>query len=312
VLTIENLRKSYGGPAVLDGVDLAVAPGQVLGLLGANGAGKTTLISIATGLRSADGGSVRVAGIDALHRPRAAAWHIGLAPQDLGVYPTLTVAGNLMAFGRLSGLRGGRLRRRVSEVSEALGLTHQLPTTASRLSGGQRRRLHTAAALLHEPDLLFLDEPTVGADVQARADILAVVRSMAAGGTAIVYTTHYLSELEQLGADIAVLNNGTIVVSGSLDEVLRRYATTAVALCFSGPVPALEGWRAAGQRLIPISQPADAGAAASGAIAALGDRAGGLTGVEITRPSLETAYLTITGERFAAATTPEVDHALVA
>jgi ABC-2 type transport system ATP-binding protein len=308
VLEIRELRKAYGEQPVLRGVDLSVAAGQIVGLLGANGAGKTTLISVVAGLRRADGGTVRVAGVDALGERRRAARHIGLAPQELGIYPTLTVADNLTFFARLTGLRKAAARRRVEEVAEALGLTPWLTKSAGDLSGGQKRRLHTGMAVLHRPDLMFLDEPTVGADVQSRADILTIVRAMAAEGAAVVYTSHYLVELEQLGVYIAVLHEGRIVAQGSLEEILSRYATSSVALRFAGPAPALSGWRAEGDLLTPLRPPADPCAATATALAGLGDRVSGLAGVEITRPSLETAYLAITGQAF----DPEDDRVLVA
>lgn len=301
MLEITGLRKAYRGREVLRGVDLEAAPGQVIGLLGANGAGKTTLISIVAGLRPADGGKARVAGVDALSDRRRTAAHIGLAPQELGIYPTLTVVANLTLFGRLAGLRGAALRRRVADTAERLGLQDQLTRRAAELSGGQKRRLHTGLAVLHRPDLMFLDEPTVGADVQSRAGILEIVRSMAAAGATVVYTTHYLAEIEQLGADIAVLHEGRIVVGGSLAEVVGRYARASVALRFAGKPPALEGWRVDGASLVPNMALKDPGRAAAAALARLGDATSGLLGVEITPPSLETAYLAITGARHAVA-----------
>jgi ABC-2 type transport system ATP-binding protein len=301
MLEITGLRKAYRRREVLRGADLSAAPGQVIGLLGANGAGKTTLISIVAGLRSADAGRVRVAGVDALRDRRRAATHIGLAPQELGVYPTLTVVANLTLFARLAGLRGATLRRRVVDTAERLGLHDQLTRRAAELSGGQKRRLHTGLAVLHRPDLMFLDEPTVGADVQSRAGILDIVRSMAAAGATVVYTTHYLAEIEQLGADVAVLHEGRIAVRGSLSEVVGRYAQASVVLRFAGPPPALEGWRVDRASLVPDKALKDPGRAAAAALARLGDAASGLLGVEITPPSLETAYLAITGARHAVA-----------
>jgi ABC-2 type transport system ATP-binding protein len=295
MLEITGLRKSYRERPVLRGVDLRVAPGQVIGLLGANGAGKTTLISIVAGLRRADAGTVRVAGVDARREPRRAARHLGLAPQELGLYPTLTVEANLTLFARLAGLRGAAVRRRVHEIAERLGLADTLGRRAAELSGGQKRRLHTGMAVLHRPDLMFLDEPTVGADVASRAGILEIVRTMVADGAAVVYTTHYLTEVEQLGADVAVLHEGRIAVQGPLDEVVGRYASASVALRFRDAPPPLSGWRPDGTRLVPIHEIADPGAAAAQALARLGAGAGGLLGVELTPADLETAYLAITG-----------------
>jgi ABC-2 type transport system ATP-binding protein len=297
MLEIAGLTKAYRDRVVLDGVDLTAAAGRITGLVGANGAGKTTLISIAAGLRRPDRGTVRVAGIDAVRDRRRAARHIGLAPQALGLYPTLTVADNLRVFARLAGLRGGAVRRRGAEVAERLGLADRLGDRAATLSGGQQRRLHTGMAVLHRPDIMFLDEPTVGADVQSRAGILDVVRSMAADGAAIVYTTHYLTELEQLAADIAVLHNGRISVRGPLETVLAGHARATVTLRFHGPAPDVPGWTADGSSLTALGPVGDPGMTAARAVADLGPAASGLAGVEVNPASLESAYLAITGTR---------------
>jgi ABC-2 type transport system ATP-binding protein len=295
MLEIRDLRKSYGDRQVLGGVDLNVERGQVLGLLGANGAGKTTLISIVAGLRPADGGSVRVADIDALTDRHQVSRHLGLAPQELGIYPGLSVSDNLALFARLAGIRGKEVKKRVTEVAEALGLADRLKTDAGELSGGQKRRLHTGMALLHRPDLMFLDEPTVGADVESRAEILHIVRSMADNGAAVVYTTHYLAEMEQLQADIAVLHKGRIVTSGSLGSIMEQHGMATVTLRFSGTAPDLPGWQQDGSVLRRSVPDADPGRVTALALSALDKSVETLVGVEIARPSLETAYLAITG-----------------
>jgi ABC-2 type transport system ATP-binding protein len=313
MLEIRELAKAYGDRGVLLGVDLDVGAGEIVGLLGANGAGKTTLISIVAGLRRADRGSVRVAGREAMRHRAQSARLIGLAPQELGIYPTLTVRQNLMFFARLAGLGPSAARRRIDSTAEALGLADRLNHRAEVLSGGQKRRLHTAMAVLHQPKLVFLDEPTVGADVASRAGILDVVRQLAADGTAVLYTTHYLTELEQLGAAIAVLHAGRIAVRAPLPEVIARFAAARVALRFAGDVPHLPGWRVDGPRLVPEAAVTDPVAAAARALAALGAHAGDLAGVEIARPSLESAYLAITGEPAdAAAETAEDGYVLAA
>ncbi|MER7008819.1 ABC transporter ATP-binding protein [Dactylosporangium sp. NPDC000555] len=297
VLEIEGVSKKYGDHEVLIGVDLVVRPGQILGLLGANGAGKTTLVSIAAGLRTADAGKVRIAGVDAVSNPREAQAHMGIAPQELGIYPTLTVADNLGLFARLAGMKGAAVRQRVEQVAELLGLTEKLKKQAVTLSGGQKRRLHTGMAILHRPDVLFLDEPTVGADVQSRAGILGVVRELAQQGSAVVYTTHYMTELEQLDADIAVLHQGRIVESGTIDELVARHSATKVVLQFDSPAPRLAAgdWTVEGNTLVSHAAAADLGASLVGALTGLGPAAADLTGVELRRASLESAFVAITG-----------------
>jgi len=295
MLHVHGLTKSYGDRQVLAGVDLHVAPGQVIGLVGANGAGKTTLISIVAGLRRPDAGTIHVAGIDALASRARAARHVGLAPQALGIYPTMSARANLQTFAELAGLRPREARARVAEVAELLDLTDRLDEKAELLSGGQQRRLHTGMAVLHRPDLLFLDEPTVGADVSSRAGILDVVTTMAAAGTAVVYTTHYLTELEQLGADIAVLDGGRVVATGPVRDIVEEWGTTSVRLTFTGAAPALDGWTCDGSDLVLSGRTLDAGAAAGGALARLGSATSRLVEVQITPSSLESAFLTLTG-----------------
>jgi ABC-2 type transport system ATP-binding protein len=223
MLVAHGVRKRYGDTVALDGVDLVVEGGTILGLLGPNGAGKTSLVSIVAGLRRPDAGTVHVAGIDVARDPQRAQASIGYAPQETGVYPTLTVRDNLRFFAGLTGLRRTDLRERVDEVGAALGLTDLFERRASEISGGERRRLHTAIALVHRPALVLLDEPTTGADVRTRTEILDLVRSLAAAGSAVVYSTHYLHEIEELGATVAFIDRGRIVASGALDDLVSRY-----------------------------------------------------------------------------------------
>jgi len=189
-LLIDDLHKSYGATVALAGVDLRVEPGTILGLLGPNGAGKTSLVSIVAGLRRPDRGRVEVCGIDAVRSPRQVRAQLGIAPQDTGVYLTLPVRDNLRFFAGLAGMRRAEAAARIDEVAAALGLESLLDRRASQLSGGERRRVHTAIALLHRPALVLLDEPTTGADVRTRAQILELVAELARAGSAVVYSTH--------------------------------------------------------------------------------------------------------------------------
>ncbi len=297
MLEIRSLRKTYGDREALRGVDLHVGAGEVVGLLGPNGAGKTTLVSIVAGLRTADGGSVHVDGVDALAHPERVHYALGLAPQELGIYPVLTVAQNLEYFARLADLRGHELRACVADVADALGLTSLLLRRASTLSGGEKRRLHTAIALVHRPRLLFLDEPTVGADVQTRGAILDVVRGLVADGCAVVYTSHYLQEIEDLGANVAVLEAGRIVASGPLEALVARYGNPALRLAFDGPPPQalLPGFTVDGH--VATLRTPDPTAEAAAVLARLNGEGSRLRSIDVVRPSLEAAYLALTGRR---------------
>jgi ABC-2 type transport system ATP-binding protein len=289
------VTKAYDGVPCLRGVDLDVAEGEIVGLLGRNGAGKTTLVSIVAGLLAPDSGSVEVFGVDALAAPYRVRHLLGLAPQRLGIYPRLSVADNLRTFAEIAGLRG-RAARRVDEVAGLLDLGDLLGRRAGQLSGGQQRRLHTAIALMGRPRVLLLDEPTVGADVEARHGLLGVVRGLATEGVGVVYTTHYLEEIEALRGSVVVLEAGEVLASGTIDELVERTGTAFVELTFDGEPPAEVRSRAAavdGPRVrIAIADPA---VDAARVLAGLVDVAGRLLGVRIVRPSLESVYLSLTG-----------------
>lgn len=299
MLVVDGVRKSYGRTVALDGVELAVDAGTVLGLLGPNGAGKTSLVSIVAGLRRPDAGTVHVAGIDVVRQPDLAHHLIGYAPQETGVYPTLTVRDNLRYFAGLAGLRRLELRERVDAVGDALGLTALFDRRGSEISGGERRRLHTAIALVHRPRLVLLDEPTTGADVRTRSEILRLVRSLAEEGSAIVYSTHYLHEIEELGATVAFIDHGRIVASGAVADLVERHGTSALVLTFDGPVPAaarVEG-SVVEASSVRIATPDPAGTAAR-LLPRLGPDTAGLLAIEVVRPSLESVFLTVTGRRY--------------
>jgi ABC-2 type transport system ATP-binding protein len=237
MLRAEAVRKQFGDVTALDGLSLAISPGEIVGLIGHNGAGKSTFVEIASGLERPDSGSVHIDDIDVERWPRRARAKLGIAPQELGLYPQATAHDNLRLFAGLHGLRGRQVHSRIDQVATAMGLASVLHQRVGLLSGGQQRRLQTATALLHDPPVLLLDEPTVGADVEARRELLAVVRDHADRGAAICYTTHYLAELEPLRATIAVITRGRIIARGAPEELLAGLSAKLV-LGFAGRVPA--------------------------------------------------------------------------
>jgi ABC-2 type transport system ATP-binding protein len=220
MLVAEGLGKRYGPAVALDGFDLTVRPGEIAGLVGHNGAGKTTFVNIVAGLVRPDVGRVLVCGYDVAIQPAAARARLGLAPQEIALYQSVTLRQNLRLFGGLAGLRGRALRAAVTDTAEALALTGLLDHPIGLLSGGQQRRAQAATALLHRPPVLLLDEPTVGADPAARQALLELVRGRAADGAAICYATHYLPELEDLDATVAVAAHGRIIARGTRDTLL--------------------------------------------------------------------------------------------
>jgi ABC-2 type transport system ATP-binding protein len=298
-----GLRRSFEDVLALDGVDLEVEQGQILALLGPNGAGKSTFISTVAGLLRPDEGSVMVGGISVLHEPRRAQRLLGLAPQELGIYPLLSCEENLLYFAQLAGMSRREARTRSEEIAEVLGLTPELGRSAYKLSGGQKRRLHTAAALVHRPPLLLLDEPTAGADPATRNHLLDLVKQLAAEGSTVVYTTHYLNEVEVFDARVAIIDRGRLMACAPLDELLAAHAHAAVELRFTRPL-ATEAVELFGDRASLVGPDvarvtaADAPAAVPQVLAALGRRSESLESIQIIRPGLEAVFLTLTGRRY--------------
>lgn len=229
LLAARGLVKTYpgaSGPA-LDGLDLEVRSGEIFGLLGPNGAGKTTSISILCTLLRPDAGSVTVCGEDALRHPRRIKPLIGLVPQEIALYPQLTGRENLAFFGRLYGVSGARLAERVAACLALVGLGEHADRPVAAYSGGMKRRCNLAVGILHEPRLLFLDEPTVGIDAQSRSMILENLLRLRAAGMTMVYTTHYMEEAAQICGRVAVVDHGRVIAGGEPATLVREHAGCA-------------------------------------------------------------------------------------
>jgi ABC-2 type transport system ATP-binding protein len=211
-----DLTKRYDDVQALAGFSLSVAAGEIVGLVGHNGAGKTTFVDMVSGLLQPDSGVVLING----EPPTQARGDIGISPQHIALYRPLTVREHLSLYGRLAGLRRAALRSAIDDLAVALQLTPFLDRKSGWLSGGQQRRTQAATALIHRPSLLLLDEPTAGADPETREALLDVVKQRAGEGAAIVYTTHYLNELADLKATIAVAAHGRVIARGSSSELL--------------------------------------------------------------------------------------------
>jgi ABC-2 type transport system ATP-binding protein len=237
MLVAEDLQRRFGSIVALSGFSLTVGPGEVVGLVGENGAGKTTFARAVVGLVCLDAGTVRVAGADVASDPRVARASVGWAPQELALYPTITARDNLLVFGGLSGLGRREAIRRASELGVALALTEVLDRPVGTLSGGQQRRVQAASAMMHRPAVLLLDEPTVGADPITRRAVLSTVRAIADEGCAVIYTTHYLPELETLDASIAVVKNGRVIARGSRADLLASVPGHALLRYAGAPPP---------------------------------------------------------------------------
>jgi ABC-2 type transport system ATP-binding protein len=222
MLQIQGLSKRYGQVIALDGISLQVAPGEFFGLLGPNGAGKSTLMSLVANVQRPDAGEIRIGNAQVSDRNSRARQALGLAPQGIALYKELTASQNLSIFGEIYGLRGSQLRARVDEMLHAVQLTDRAHDAVRTFSGGMQRRLNLVAALLHRPQLLLCDEPTVGVDPQSRNAIFDFLQARVRDGLTVIYSTHYMEEAERLCSRIGIIDHGKIIATGTLDELLRR------------------------------------------------------------------------------------------
>ena len=222
VLEVVDLVKRYGDTTALAGVSFQVAPGEMFGLLGPNGAGKTTLLSIVSCLLTPTAGEVRVLGGAVRPTDRELRRFIGIVPQELAVYGELTARENLHFFGELYGLAGAELAGRVAEALEQIGLADAADRRVDTYSGGMKRRLNFGIALLHGPKLLLLDEPTTGVDPQSRNHIFEGVRRLNAAGVTVVYTSHYMEEVQALCTRVGIIDHGRLIACDTLPRLLQQ------------------------------------------------------------------------------------------
>jgi ABC-2 type transport system ATP-binding protein len=285
MLELRSVRKSFarrGDPSRLvavDGLSLAVGRGEVFGLLGPNGAGKSTTIAMAMGLVSPEMGEVVYTGLgspsDAVVRGR-----LGVAPQSLAVYDDLTGRENLAHFAGLYGLRGRTRAEAVSAALDAVGLSDRGGDLARSYSGGMKRRLNLAAAIVHRPDVVLLDEPTAGVDPQSRDGILGMVKRLSSEGVTVVYTTHYMEEAQRLCDRVGIIDHGRLLALGTVDELVTRHGgETLVRIARTG------------SEVEETFRTADA----VGMIRTAMEKGPPIVGVKIERPDLESVFLTLTG-----------------
>jgi len=297
-LRVEALVKRFGPVTALDGVTLHLESGECLGLLGPNGAGKSTLIRSIVGRVAPDGGTIAVFGFAA--DSAGARTALGWVPQELALYPRLTCRENLESFGRYYGLSGGVLRDAVAWSLGWAALTDRSAELVKNLSGGMKRRLNMAAGLIHRPELVLMDEPTVGVDPQSRNRIFEMIEKLHGEGMSIIYTTHYMEEAERLCDRIAIVDHGRIIAMGSNEELVQRTfgSRSEVLARFQGAPELSAAWveRRGGRRVgdaaqFTIEHPTE--------VAVLLDdsaRAGlVLIDVSVRRPTLESVFLQLTG-----------------
>ena len=304
------LSKRYGDQTVVSDVSITVQPGEIVGLLGPNGAGKTTTVSMICGLVKPDQGSVMISGVDSAKNSDFTKRRIGLVPQDIALYETLSALHNLELFGALYGLAGADLRERVHIALDLVGLADRANDKPATFSGGMKRRLNIAAALVHDPDVLILDEPTVGIDPQSRNAIFDNLEALKARGKAIIYTTHYMEEAERLCDRIVIMDHGKVIASDTLAGLYARLpASQTLAVDFEGELDLAALRQVDGVREASVK----AGASVNNnqlkiALNDLSNDAAmvlvwlGLHGLKVThissgRANLETLFLAITGRQ---------------
>jgi len=304
IASMEGVVKRYRAHTALDHMSMQVERGEILGLLGPNGAGKTTAIRVLTGLTAADAGDIRLFGQRLRGQASDIKRRIGVVPQDLALYETLPARENLCYFGKLYGVTGAALKRRADEVLEVLGLADVAKKAPKKFSGGMKRRLNIGCAIMHRPELLILDEPTVGIDPQSRSHILGFVEEMNRQGTTILYTSHYMEEVERVCSRVLIMDAGRVIAQGSVEELTRSVLfEETVTLEVRDPSPALteriksvQGvlrCDAAGRRLTVTST------AGAQNLARILECAAPhiILGVEAARPTLEDAFLALTGKK---------------
>ena len=226
LLEVQDLRKRYGTRQAVDDVSFTVPAGTVLALLGPNGAGKSTTVGIICGLTAADTGSVRVSGLHLQGDAAACKRRIGLVPQELAIFEDLSAQANVELFGALYDLPRALLKTRAAEVLAMVGLTDRAKDKPGTFSGGMKRRLNIACALVHDPELIVLDEPTAGVDPQSRNAIFDNLEALKRAGKALVYTTHYMEEAERLADRVVIIDHGRVVADGTLPDLYRRLPAT--------------------------------------------------------------------------------------
>lgn len=329
ILEVQNLVKKYGEFEAVKGISFTVEEGEVFGLLGPNGAGKTQTISMLTGVIEPTSGTAKIGGFDLIRQLGEVKRVNGLVPQDLALYPTLSARANLNFFGRIYGLRGKELAERVEDVLQIVALTDRADQAVDKFSGGMKRRVNIAAGLLHQPRLLFLDEPTVGVDPQSRNHIFeSVMRLNRERGMAIVYTSHYMEEVELLCSRVAIIDQGQIIALDTVKNLIASLgggviqvglpgaddalaaqlaalpAVKRVALAVPQIVPAKDGQEAEEAPAVTAAEPTVVNIEAENSQQALVNLIGfftqhnlAVTSLSILEPNLETVFLSLTGKK---------------
>jgi len=316
IIEVDGLVKDYGRLRAVDEVSFGVREGEIFGLLGPNGAGKTTIISILSCLIPPTSGTARVAGHDVTRDSIEVRSRIGVVPQEIALYQTLSARENLLFWGRMYGLSGAALARRAAELIDIVGLSERADTRIDTFSGGMKRRINIAVGLLHDPEVLFLDEPTVGIDPQTRRSLLDLARGLNDKGLTILYTTHYLEEAEFLCDRVGVVDGGKLIAIGTQRELVAQIGATdtitveadAVHAAHLSALDGLEGILETSndERMIRIN--AERGSELLPSLVERLTESGlAIRSVEVDAPNLESVFLHLTGRSLGAGQESEAE-----
>ena len=303
-IEVKNLKKSFGNLQAVQGVEFAAQEGEILSLLGPNGAGKSTTISMLSGLLAPNEGDAFIMGHSIRNEPEAAKASLGVVPQDIALYPDLSARENLEFWGKMYGLRGAALKARVEEVLDIIGLKDRQKDAVGKFSGGMKRRVNIGAALLHKPQVVIMDEPTVGIDPQSRRHILDNVKELNRQGMTVLYTTHYMEEAAELSDHIAIMDQGKVIAYGTHDELIKLVnGQTRIDLTLNVEgLNVLDAWKGVegvsgidttdGKIILLVS---DSNLVLPRLFEAAGKLGARITSVDIQEPNLETVFLHLTG-----------------
>ncbi len=305
VVDMKKIVKRYSSKLALDLVDLEIAEGEILGLLGPNGAGKTTLIHTLAGLIGIDSGDITVFGMEQQKNIMAIKRQIGLVTQEITIYPDLTAQENLEFFGGVYGLKGQTLKERVAATLAFVGLSEQAKNYPYTFSGGMQRRLNIACALVHRPKFLIMDEPTVGIDPQSRNHILETIRKLNEQGTTILYTTHYMEEVQAIASRVVIMDQGQIIAQGTMEELVKRIQhEEKIKVEVAEPseellerLRKLDGVKHVIQKGKEIQIISQAGSGNLDRILSVAKDFGGIHSIHAEKPTLEDVFLTLTGRK---------------
>ena len=305
IIVAENLKKSFGNIQAVDGINLEIPTGQIVGLLGPNGAGKSTTISMISTLYKPTSGKLYFDGKDIIKEPKWIKPHLGYVPQEIALYQTLSGYENLKYFGGLYGLSGTDLKKRIEKVSEIIGISDRLKDKVEHYSGGMKRRINIGVALLHNPKIIIMDEPTVGIDPQSRNHILETVKLLNEQGMTVIYTSHYMEEVEAICQNVYIMDHGKIIASGTQEALIDQSDShTSIHLKFDDNVKSrIDQFKQIKNVMAVTAVEDDEMVILAGGndnsqkeiIRGIMEMEIGLVSFDVTKPNLEQVFLKLTG-----------------